>query len=460
MEFLQVIGERQVTHFQNTNCAVIVTGRQHNACVAFCRTERNVDNACVDACDCAQNDVSVTQSDTFIQNTSGFCLDDFFFVFKTAADGNLVNQHIGQLFGAAQTLSVCFFGRNACCLVRGFYDNFGCFCQSCTSCTPGNNAERFCFVSREAAHPLMENGGDVNVGVAEFCHVFFGQFVQGADCRNVLNLVTQLAVAYGDIFNALFCCCQSFDNCNCVGDTWRNQCAGQRTVRLTVDCNARFFIDTGQAVNVLPISHGLFNRNIFSVWNVIGNTAAFIGGKAACVSDFGQQSCVRCAVSYLKRSVQSFNNLAAAVYAVVYSREAVEERAVVAVSHSFFFTADTFCAVFILILTGIGVDCGRQQVCAAFVLKVLKQLDVIFNQTNACAGLYQSNALFFCLIELVRENFMFRQGFLISDCFVQVYFFSGFPGSQDFFTNFIKFVVGPFFIFNINEFHLSLTPFS
>jgi len=91
---------------------------------------------------------------------------------------------------------------------------------------------------------------------------------------------------------------------------------------------------------------------------------------------------------------------------------------------------------------------------------VFEQLDVVFNQTNTCTRLYQSNALFFSLVELVGENLVLRQGFMVSDTIFKVYLFTGFPGSEDLFTNFVKFVVGPFFIFNINELHLLLTPFS
>ena len=43
------------------------------------------------------------------------------------------------------------------------------------------------------------------------------------------------------------------------------------------------------------------------------------------------------------------------------------------------------------------------------VLKVFEQLDMVFNQTNTSSWLYQGNALFFCFVELVGEDFVFRQ---------------------------------------------------
>ena len=243
-------------------------------------------------------------------------------------------------------------------------------------------------------------------------------------------------------------------------DTWWNQSTGQRAVWLTVDCNTSLFIDTGQTVNILPVIHGLLNRNIFSIWDVVGDTAAFVGGKAACVSDFGQQSCIWGTMSYLKRSIQSFYYLTAAAYTMVNCWEAVEEWMEVAVCHTFFFTTDTFCTVFILVLTGIGVDGGWQQVCFTSILQMFEQFDVVFDQTNTSSWLNQGFALFLCLVELVGENFMFWQGFVVSDCFVQIYFFTGFPGSKNFFTDFVKFVVSQLFIFDINHFHLLPAPFS
>ena len=222
------------------------------------------------------------------------------------------------------------------------------------------------------------------------------------------------------------------------------------TVWLTVDLYAGFFIDTGQTVNVLPILHGLLDRNVLCIWNVVGDTATFVGGKAACVGDFGQQSCIRCTMSYLKRGIQRFYNLTAALYTMVNCREAVEVWMEFAACHALFFTSDTLSTVFILVLTGIGVDGAWQQVCSAFVLKVFEQLDMVFNQTNTSSWLYQGNAIFFCFVELVGEDFVFRQGFVVSDGLVEVYFLTGFPGSEDLFTNFIKFVVGPFFYFWIS----------
>ena len=54
----------------------------------------------------------------------------------------------------------------------------------------------------------------------------------------------------------------------------------------------------------------------------------------------------------------------------------------------------------------------------------------------------------------------YKAGFVVSDCFVQVYLFTGFPCCQNFFTDFIKFVVSQLFIFDINHFHLLPAPFS
>ena len=252
--------------------------------------------------------------------------------------------------------------------------------------------------------------------------------------------------------------CQRLDDGDRVGDAGWYQGAGQRAVWLTVDRDARFFVDTGQAVNILPVKHGLLDRNVLCIRNIVGDTAALVGGKAARVGNLGQQSCVRGAVTDLQRGVQRVHYLTAAVYAVVNCREAVEVWVEVAVGHALFFAADTLSAVFVLVLTGIGVDGGRQQVRLAGILQVLEQLDVIFNQAHAGSWLDQGNAFLFGLVELVGEYFVLRQGFVVGNRLVQVYLAAGRPCGKDLFTNFIKFVVGPFFIFDVNGFHLAFTP--
>ena len=190
----------------------------------------------------------------------------------------------------------------------------------------------------------------------------------------------------------------------------------------------------------------------------LGGATALVGGKAARVGNLGQQSCVRGTVTDLQRGVQRVHYLTAAVYAVVNCREAVEVWVEVAVGHALFFAADTLSAVFVLVLTGIGVDGGRQQVRLAGILQVLEQLDVIFNQAHAGSWLDQGNAFLFGLVELVGEYFVLRQGFVVGNRLVQVYLAAGRPCGKDLFTNFIKFVVGPFFIFDVNGFHLAFTP--
>ena len=58
----------------------------------------------------------------------------------------------------------------------------------------------------------MEYGGYGNVLVAVLDEVFFGQLLKGSYGCNVLNLVTELSVAHGDVLYALLRRKESFDD--------------------------------------------------------------------------------------------------------------------------------------------------------------------------------------------------------------------------------------------------------
>ena len=103
----------------------------------------------------------------------------------------------------------------------------------------------------------MEHGGHGDVAVAALGEIFVGQLLEGADGGDVLNEVAALAVADGDVLDALLGGEQRLDDGDGVGDAGRDEGAGQRAVGLTVDRDAGLLIDAGQTVDILPVADGL-----------------------------------------------------------------------------------------------------------------------------------------------------------------------------------------------------------
>ena len=141
--------------------------------------------------------------------------------------------------------------------------------------------------------------------------VLFGQSFQRTNCSDILNQIPALTISDCNILNTLFCCQQCFYNCNRMGNTRRNKCSGQGTVRLTVDGNACLLINARQPVTILPVCNGTLNRNAFCIRDIVGNAAAFIARKSCGVNNLRQKACIWRTMTNLKRYVDRVNYLAA-----------------------------------------------------------------------------------------------------------------------------------------------------
>ena len=195
--------------------------------------------------------------------------------------------------------------------MRAFGDHFCGTRHTSNRCTPGDNGEGFRFIFRESAHPLVENGTQFVIVEAVVMEVFVGQFTQRLNSGDILRQATDLAVADGNGFHALFQRQQTFNNRHRVGHKRRDQGTGQRAKRLTVDANAVLFVQTHQTVAVLPVANGFFQGDAFGVRDVVGDTAAFVAGEATGHGDFCQQARIRRTVANLDRFFQRFSHPAA-----------------------------------------------------------------------------------------------------------------------------------------------------
>ena len=82
----------------------------------------------------------------------------------------------------------------------------------------GDNAESLGLIGGEAAHPLVQNGGDHHVIVAVLLQVLLRELLQRLNGGYVLNEVAALAVAHGDVLDALFGGQKGLDDGHGVGD--------------------------------------------------------------------------------------------------------------------------------------------------------------------------------------------------------------------------------------------------
>ena len=72
----------------------------------------------------------------------------------------------------------------------------------------------------------MENGCYDAIVVTEFVQIFLGLGLQGFDCGDILDNVTAHTVTDGNVFDALLCRKQRFDNSDCIGNRRRNERSG------------------------------------------------------------------------------------------------------------------------------------------------------------------------------------------------------------------------------------------
>ena len=274
--------------------------------------------------------------------------------------------------------------------MRSLNDYFCSFRQRCHRTSPGDHGKGFCFILWETAHPLVENSGNCHFIITILFQVFFRKLFQNTKSRYILNQVSALPISYGNIFHTLLCRQHSLDNSHRIGHRGRYQRTGQRSVGLSINRHPCFFIDTCQTVYILPVIDGSFQWNIFGIWNVIGNSAAFVAGKASRVTDFCKKTGVRGAMAYLHRNIQIFDDLPASVYSMIYSGKTIQH-GLSGMDRLF----NPFFRLFVTVLPGIRVDGSGQKIRFSFILKILKKFYMFVDQSHTGSWLDQGPALFF-----------------------------------------------------------------
>ena len=271
--------------------------------------------------------------------------------------------------------------------MRSLDDDFGGLGKRGGRTAPAYDAEGLGLVLGEAAHPLMENGGYDDVVIAVPVHILVGKLLERTDSGNILDEIAALAVTDGDITNALLRSEERFDNGDRMGDAGGNKGSGERAVGFTVDGNACFLVKTGEPVNILPVTDGLFHRYVLGVGEIVGNAAALVAGEAARIADLGEKPCIGGTVANLHGGVKSVDDLTAAGNAVVDCREAVQHGA--ALLHGF---TDAHLRFLVAVLSGIAVDGRGEKIGSALVLKIGEKLNMVVNQRHACTGLNKGDA--------------------------------------------------------------------
>ena len=298
----------------------------------------------------------------------------------------------------------------------------------------------------------MEHGCHADIFITVLFEVLVGELLEHADRRHVLHEVSALTVADGDVLHALLGGKKRLDDRDRVRDAGGYERAGQGTVRLAVDGNARFLIDAGQTVDVLPVRNGLFHRNVLGVRQVIGDAAALVACEAARVRDLREQTRVRRAVAHLDRGIQRVDEPAAARNAVVDRRKTVQHGA--AFLHRF---TDAVLRFLIAVLARVAVDRGGQKVRFALVLQIGQKLDLRVDQRNARARLDQRDPLVLGVDQLFRKDLVSGQRLVELDRFLEIDFRAGRPLLQNFLANGVELVIRDALILYR---HLSLTPLS
>ena len=170
--------------------------------------------------------------------------------------------------------------------MRSLNNNLGSLSQCCHRAAPGNYGKSLSFILWETSHPLMQYRGYRHIFVSVPLQVFLCQLLQHPESRYVLHQISALSIAYGHILHALLGSQHSLYNGNRIGHGGRYQSSRKGTIGLTVNGYARLLINSGQTVHILPVINSSLQRNILGIWNVVGNTAALIAGKASGIADF------------------------------------------------------------------------------------------------------------------------------------------------------------------------------
>ena len=200
----------------------------------------------------------------------------------------LIGQHADDLPRGLQALGVGFLRGHAHRLVRRLDDDLVGPGQAGDHGAPADHREGLGLVLGKSAHPLMEDGGQLEVVVAGVAEIMLGQRLQAPHGRHVLDEVSRLAVAERDRADALLQGQQALDDGHGVADARGHERAGQRSEGLAVDGHAVFLVQAREAIDVLPVGQGFPQGDILGIGDVVGDAAALEAGESAGQGDLGQ----------------------------------------------------------------------------------------------------------------------------------------------------------------------------
>ena len=232
---------------------------------------------------------------------------------------------------------------------------------------------------------------------------------------HVLNQVATLAVSHGDVLHALCSGEECLEDGHRVRDTRRDQGARQRPEWLTVDRHASLFVEAHQAVGILPVCDGLFDRMALGVGDVVRDAATLVRGESAGDGDLRQQARVGRTVAHLHGALERRGHVATDRLAIVHDRESVQHRAV-----RLFTLFDTRLGLVVTVQTRVAVHRRRQQVGLALGLEELEQLLVLLRQGHTGTRLDQSPAFLGSLLQLSAKTLLCGDGFLIGHGLVEI----------------------------------------
>ena len=206
----------------------------------------------------------------------------------------------------------------------------------------------------------MEDGRDTYIIVAVLLEIAIGQLTERANSCDILDDITALTIADGDILDPLLSSEERLDDGHSVGDTGRNERTSQRAKWLAVDAHASLLIHTYEAVRVLPVHDSLLKGEVLRVRDIVRDTATLIRGKTSGDRDLGKKTRIRRTVAHLYRVLECRGDRTADLRTVVDDREAVEHR-----SSRLLTLDDTILSLVIAVETCVAIDRRGEQISTA-----------------------------------------------------------------------------------------------
>ena len=204
----------------------------------------------------------------------------------------------------------------------------------------------------------MEDGRNTYIIVAVLLEIAVGQLFERTDSCDILDDITALPVADGDILDTLLSCEESLDDGHRIGDTGRNERTSQRAKGLAVNAHASLLVHADEAVRVLPVHDRLLEGEVLRVRDIVRDTATLIRGKATRDRDLREETRVRRTVAHLYRVLESRGDRTADLRTVVDDREAVQHR-----SSRLLTLDDTVLSLVVAVETRVAIDRRGEQVC-------------------------------------------------------------------------------------------------